>query len=408
MNPATGGPCQGIRNSVPELEKLNVRNEVVTLDDPADSYLGTDPFPVHALGPAKNPWNYSSKLLPWLKNNVHRFDAVIIHGSWLYAGYAVNKLFRQLKNAENSSGGKKKPKLVLMPHGMLDPYFQKAENRKLKAIRNWIYWKVIESKIVNSVDAMFFTTEAELKLARLAFQPYKPTKEINVGYGVPAPPVYNKRMQDAFLNKSSLCADQPYFLFLSRIHEKKGVDLLIKAYLEIVATTGKGDKPHPVGDGSIAGIEVPRLVIAGPGLDSPYGEYLLQLIAEHSFLKELIIFPGMLTGDAKWGGFYGCQAFILPSHQENFGIAVVEALACSRPVLISNQVNIWHEIQTHKAGLVAPDTLHGTFQLLKNWLHLSEEGKKELSENALSAYNQCFSIKPAARHLLEVITSLQQ
>ena len=80
----------------------------------------------------------------------------------------------------------------------------------------------------------------------------------------------------------------------------------------------------------------------------------------------------MLTGHAKWGAFYGAEAFILPSHQENFGIAVVEALACGKPVLISKQVNIWHEIIEGGGGLVEEDTTAGTLRLLESWQRLSK------------------------------------
>lgn len=80
MDPSSGGPCQGIRNSIPELEKLGVQNEVVSLDDPTASFVREDTFPIHLLGPAKNPWAYNPKLIPWLLENLPRFDAVIVHG----------------------------------------------------------------------------------------------------------------------------------------------------------------------------------------------------------------------------------------------------------------------------------------------------------------------------------------
>lgn len=64
----------------------------------------------------------------------------------------------------------------------------------------------------------------------------------------------------------------------------------------------------------------------------------------------------MLQGDVKWGAVHGCEEFVLPSRQENFAIAVVEALACGKPVLISDQVNIWREIAEDGAGLVGGDT----------------------------------------------------
>ena len=77
---------------------------------------------------------------------------------------------------------------------------------------------------------------------------------------------------------------------------------------------------------------------------------------------------GMLSGAAKWGALYGCEAFVLPSHQENFGIAVVEALACGRPVLISDQVNIWREIVEDGAGIAEADTEEGVEKLLRRFL----------------------------------------
>jgi glycosyltransferase involved in cell wall biosynthesis len=138
-------------------------------------------------------------------------------------------------------------------------------------------------------------------------------------------------------------------------------------------------------------VAFPDLVIAGPGWESRYGEEVRMLIdevnrsialTEHRTLNTEPRFGetaprqhfarvhavGMLSGAAKWGALYGCEAFVLPSHQENFGIAVVEALACGKPVLISDQVNIWREIVEDGAGLVEGDTEEGVEKLLKKFL----------------------------------------
>src|SRR6187549_1056771 len=88
MHPDSGGTSQGIRNMIPELEKLGIYNEVLTLDDPEEEFHSKDPFLITALGPAKGPWRYSSKLVPWLVNNLSRFDVVIVNALWLYHGYA--------------------------------------------------------------------------------------------------------------------------------------------------------------------------------------------------------------------------------------------------------------------------------------------------------------------------------
>ncbi|MBC7507207.1 MAG: glycosyltransferase, partial [Ferruginibacter sp.] len=108
----------------------------------------------------------------------------------------------------------------------------------------------------------------------------------------------------------------------------------------------------------------------------------------------------------KWEAYVGCEAFVLPSHQENFGIAVVEALACSKPVLISDQVNIWKEIQDAGAGIVAPDTLEGTKQLLLSWLHMNTNDRAEIIGNTRRCYEKKFTVKAAAENMYEAIKSL--
>src|SRR5450631_275465 len=110
-------------------------------------------------------------------------------------------------------------------------------------------------------------------------------------------------------------------------------------------------------------------MIAGP---SAHPASLQELAAKCEALSPgSVSFPGMLSGDLKWGTLRAAEIFILPSHQENFGIAVVEAMACGTPVLITRPVNIWREIEASGAGLVDEDTLHGCSRLLERWLSLT-------------------------------------
>ena len=114
---------------------------------------------------------------------------------------------------------------------------------------------------------------------------------------------------------------------------------------------------------------------------------------------------GHLSGDAKWGAIYGCEAFILPSHQENFGIAVAEALACSKPVIITNKINIFREIENGGGGIVDDDTLEGMVANLKEWICLNSVSKVKMGKDAYKVYQNHFDSKSAAERLVAVLKS---
>jgi glycosyltransferase involved in cell wall biosynthesis len=378
MDPKAGGVCQAVRTMIAGLATRGVASEVASLDSPTASYVGTDAFPLHALGPGRGPWAQSAHLGPWLDVNWSRFDAVIVHGLWLYTSYAARQAWRRQ--------GISAAPLYVMPHGMLDPYFQRAPGRRIKAARNWLYWKLVEGSVVNEATGILFTCEEERRLAHEPFRPYKPQRELVVGLGVEEPPAFTEAMRTALAVALPATTEQSFLLFLSRIHEKKGVDLLVKAYA----------------DGA-AGPNAPRLVVAGPGLDTSYGQSVAALATGAP--AGAVVFPDMLTGNGKWGAFYGADAFVLPSHQENFGIAVVEALACGTPVLISNQINIWREIEAAGAGLVADDTITGTRDLLARWAALSPAEQQAMGRRARTAFEQYFAMEPAADRLLLALTA---
>lgn len=385
MHPEHGGTSQGVRNAIPALATFGLENEVVCMDDPDAEFIKADDFVIHAIGNSKGPWQYQEKLLPWLLNNIANYQRIIIHGLWLYHSYAVNKAMDQYKRTNKSVNI---PAVYIMPHGMLDPYFQQASTRKLKALRNWLYWKLIENKVVNGAEGMFFTCEEELKLARIPFSPYRPKSEWNVGYGIPQPPAFHATMWDQLVEKFPQIIREGYWLFLSRVNEKKGIDLLVHAYLNLKK---KGN------------LKIPQLVVAGPGLETAFGQHVQQVAAG----EKDIIFTGMLEGNMKWGAIYGAQAFILPSHQENFGIAVVEALACVKPVLISDQVNIWREIEALDGGIVESDTQEGVTIMLEKWVELSDAHKQRMAEQALAVYHNYFTIEQAAKRMAQALKSLK-
>ena len=96
---------------------------------------------------------------------------------------------------------------------------------------------------------------------------------------------------------------------------------------------------------------------------------------------------------------------MLPSHQENFGIAVAGALACGKPVLVCDEVNIWREIQAGGAGIINDDTLQGAIGLLEKWLSLTTEAKSEMNMAAYACYKKNFAIEYSAEIFFKAISS---
>jgi glycosyltransferase involved in cell wall biosynthesis len=171
-----------------------------------------------------------------------------------------------------------------------------------------------------------------------------------------------------------------FLLFLGRLHEKKGVDLLIHAFAD---SLGKRDY---------------QLVLAGPCADD---NFLRNLQASARDLP--VVFTGMLRGNLKWGALFAADVFVLPSHQENFGIAVAEALACGTPVLISNRVNIWREVVADGGGFADEDDLAGTTRLLERWAKVSPAARAEMSAKAQESFARRFEINQAVESLLRVL-----
>ncbi|WP_325383572.1 glycosyltransferase [Edaphobacter sp.] len=366
LDPAAGGPSQSVRVLMSHAD-LGYIGEVVTLDDPESPWLKTLTFPVHPLGPVSSTYGFNPRLVPWIKANRHRFDGVVVNGLWQYCGLA----------ARRALAGTKTPYL-LFTHGMLDPYFKHAF--PLKHAKKWPYWLLSEYWNLRGAYRVLFTSEAEKRLAEQSFWLHR-WKPYVVPYGakgpVGAPPV----LKQTFFDQCPQVKDKRYLLFLGRIHRKKGCDLLVDAFAKVAA-----DDPEL------------NLVMAGP--DQQQWSAELQQTAAQAGIANRIHWPGMITGDAKWGAFYGAEAFILPSHQENFGIAVAEAMACGTPVLLSDKVNIAEEIANDGAGYMEPDTPDGTLHLLERWIATSPYDRQRLGDQALHSFNQRYDMEQTAKTII--------
>ena len=375
LDPRHGGPSAGLKAITPVLAAAGHETEFVSFDDPAEAHAFDSPAPLHALGPTPPGYGYNRKLDAWLAANVERFDAVFVHGLWQYHGRAVRRHARGVR-----------PYFVF-PHGMLDPWFRRAY--PLKHVKKWLYWQLCERHVLRDAAAVLFTSSEERRLARLSFQPYQVRERI-VSYGTAAPSGDPARQRAAFHAALPALGRRPFWLFLGRVHPKKGVDLLIEAYARLAAEAAMSEQ------------SLPTLVIAGPCSD-PAWERKLRAAAARVPRRGEVLWTGMLTGDAKIGALREAEAFVLPSHQENFGIAVAEALAVGTPVLISDKVNISAEIAHDTAGFVAEDTLDGTTRLLRRWHLLPPAVRLRMSDAARRCFEERYEIRQTARSLADTI-----
>ncbi len=375
VDPKKGGPIEGLK----QLSAVNQRKghsvEVLTLDCPDDPWVKECPLTCHAMGPTYiGSYQYSPRWVPWLKANAHRYDAVIVNGIWQYHAFGVWRALR----------GTKVPYFVFT-HGMLDPWFKRTY--PLKHLKKWLFWPWAEYRVLRDATAVMFTCEDERRLARQSFWLYK-CDEFVVSYGTSAPPQNETEQRAAFYERFPDLKSKRALLFLGRVHEKKGADLLFKAFAALRAR-----QPELVRD--------VQLVMAGP-TDHDYGRRMQELVKELG-IDAQVTWTGMVGGDVKWGAFRTAEAFILPSHQENFGIAVAEAMACGLPVLISNQVNIWREIQQAEGGIIDADTQEGTERLIEKWLATPPERWASMRANALACFNQRFLIDRTAESFIEAM-----
>jgi glycosyltransferase involved in cell wall biosynthesis len=382
VDPAHGGPIQNALRLSEIWHRQGHSVEFATLDAADAPYLDEVGSPVRALGSlgardrnggALSLWErfaYSSELAPWLRRHAGDYDAIIVHSLWNYSTLAARRAL---------IGGT--TPFFMFPHGCLDPWFKRAY--PLKHLAKQLIWPVSEGVLMNRAAAVLFTTEEERDLAANAFWPYRIKADL-VPYGSVDAPDRPAQQIAAFHAALPALRQRRYLLFLSRIHRKKGCDLLVKAFASLAFE-------HPTLD----------LVMAGP--DQVGWKAELQEIAASLGVAERIHWPGMIDGDVKWGAYRACEAFVLPSHSENFGVVVAEAAACGRPLLITNKVNLWSAVAASRAGFVEEDTLDGTVRMLSRFVSLDPAEKDAMGRRARQCFEDNFRIDAAAARFIDVL-----
>ena len=263
-------------------------------------------------------YKFSVELLRWLSTNSSEFDIAHIHA-----------LFSPISTAAATVARYKKLPYILRPLGTLDP----ADLRKKKQLKK-LYAALLERHNLVGAAAIHFTSNQEAKISeRFGTQ----TPDLVIPLGVQPPQQGLVRGRAEF----GISDDQLLVLFMSRIDPKKGLDLLIPALEKLLV-------------GAHNSIPLPNfhLVLAGTNPQDPNYEKAIQQQIKDSTLATCTTITGFVTGEIKTALLQEADLFVLPSYYENFGIAVAEAMVAGTPVVISDQVHIWEEVQGAEAGWV--------------------------------------------------------
>jgi glycosyltransferase involved in cell wall biosynthesis len=258
---------------------------------------------------------------------------------------------------------------------MLDPYFKREF--PLKHLKKWAWWLLSEYWVLRGAYRVLFTTTEESRLAEQSFWLHR-WRGLVIPFGTNRPPGDGETLREAFYAARPELRGKRFILFLGRIHRKKGCDMLINAFLK-----------HAALDPDL------HLVMAGPD-QQEWSAGLKEIVAQAG-LTDRVYWPGMLSGDVKWGSFFASEVFILPSHQENFGMAVAEAMACGRAVLLADKVNIAPEIAADGAGLMGPDTQAGTDNLLRKWIQMPLSERQAMERQAVATFNARYDMRKNAQ-----------
>ena len=366
-NPLAGGVAEAVNRLAEASTEVGHKAEIATCDQPSSSFFEELDLAVRGFGPASDSSYHSCPALgSWLMENAASFDALVSHGLWQYPSVAVRKAARKAG----------KPYFVY-PHGMLDPWFK--NQYPFKHLKKVLFWWFRQGQILRNAKAVCFTTDEERRLARGTFSPYR-CNEAVTGLGVADPPSNADAQTKAFFDKFPNLREKRKLLFLGRIHRKKGIDLLLKAFEELSTADD-------------------HLVVAGPSEDVFFAE---ELVRSSSAFADRITWAGMIQGDVKWGALRTADSLILPSHQENFGMVVAEALAVGTPVLITDKVNLWREVEDDRAGKVSTDDISGVSALMREW---KNPAFAKLAPNARPCFEKRFRINTAARNLAALVAS---
>ncbi|HXM42816.1 MAG TPA: glycosyltransferase [Bryobacteraceae bacterium] len=360
VGPQRGGPSVLMRTLARALSQAGMEVHVATTDDNGPGRLQvTHGIPQQEDGatfwyfPRQTRfYTFSWPLTRWLARHVREFDLVHIHALFSYAALPAALLAHRAGVP-----------YIVRPLGTLNRWGVANRRPWLKKVS----FRVLESRILSGAAGIHYTSEQELLEAGelgVSGKPLIVPNAVELPVGQASRPLPLKRN---------------VILFLSRIDRKKGIDLLLAAFARVRRQCPSAS-----------------LVLAGSG--DPQWIATLKNDAARLGIAADVTWAGFLTGQDKWTALTSASVFVLPSYSENFGIALVEALACGCPVVLSDQVGIHREISRAQAGLVTPCRVEELAQAILDVL-TDAALRRRMSENGVRLAQQQFSLEAVGGQL---------
>jgi glycosyltransferase involved in cell wall biosynthesis len=307
------------------------------------------------------PRTIAPALGKFLARELPQFDLIHIHGLWRYPQWAAARCAQRLGIP-----------YIVSPHGMCEP-FELAR----KAWKKKLYFDLVERQTLQNAAAIHAITAAEQNhCAQLQCQ--NPISVIP--HGVEILPFLSPSAIDRHLPPSvaAIPLQAPVLLFMGRLHPKKGLDLLIPAFAQVL-------QRHPDA----------YLVLAGP--DTGHQEIWVKL-AQAFGIKERVLFPGMVTGNSKQALLQRSDVFTLPSYSEGFSVAILEALAAAKPVVISKFCYFEQVIQA-QCGLVVDADISALVQGLNQILNLTPLSRSAMGRQGQQMIKQHYTWSATAAEM---------
>lgn len=375
VGPLRGGPSVVVRQLARSLAESGVETEVATTNDNADGVLDV-PLRLPVEDEGVTYWYFprqlafytvSWPLANWLRDNISRFDVVHIHALFSFSSLAAAFWARRHGVP-----------YIIRPLGTLNQWGMTNRRPWLKQAS----FRLLESRVAKHAALMHYTSEDERQQASQLGVTTTPVIIPNAVADIEAP----APERGGFRRRHGLSSGRRIVLFLARLDEKKGLELLLRAYARIrvqVANT--------------------LLVIAGDG--SP--EYVARIKADARTLgltDAHVLWTGFLSGADKREVLSDADVFVLPSYSENFGVSVAEAMAAGVPVIVSDQTAIHHDVAAAATGLVVGCDASDIARAVSSVLSSPDEAKT-MGQNGAELVRHTYSLATVTRQVHDAYDS---